>query len=146
MHGMTDNLEFRYVNAALTASSSIDDNSDRIDMSGYESVTFVTPITDSAATGVATLTVQANDDDSDTGMAAVTGGAATATCAVNDDLNGTLLIAEYRKPLDGDRYVQATLTSATANIAYGATLAILRPLRRPATQGATVSDTAYVSG
>jgi hypothetical protein len=54
-----------------------------------------------------------------------------------------MLIAELRKP--AQRYVQATLTSATANIAFGATIAVLVPKRRPVTQGATVSDTTYVS-
>lgn len=143
MHGMIDNLEFRVVGAAVGAGSSIDSNSSRIDMTGYESVTFVATITDSVATGVATLTIQENDADSDTGMANVTGIAAAATCATNDDLNGTALIAEYRNT--GKRYVQATRTSATANIAYGEVIAILKPYLRPAVQGATVSDTAYVS-
>lgn len=143
MHGLLDNLEVRYVGAAVAAGSSIDNNSSRIDMAGYESVTFVTTITDSVATGVATLVVQESDADSDDAMAAVTGTAASVTCAENDDINGTVLITEYRKP--AKRYVQATRTSATANIAYGEVIAILKPLRRPAEQGATVSDTAYVS-
>ena len=143
MHGMIDNLEFRVVGDPVTAGTSIDNNSSRIDMTDYESVTFVATITDSVATGVATLTIQENDDDSDTGMAAVTGTAAAATCAANDDLNGTALIAEYR--LAGKRWVQATRTSATANIAYGNVIAVLRPRLRPAVQGASVSDTAYVS-
>lgn len=143
MHSLTENCEFRYVNDAVAAANNTDDNSTRIDMQGYESVTFIVPITDSVATGVATLTIQENSADSDTGMTAVTGTASTATSAANDDLNGTLLIAEYRNP--GERYVQGTITSATANIAFGATVAILKPYRRPATQGSTVSDTEYVS-
>lgn len=143
MHSISENHEIRYVNAAVGAGSSIDDNSTRIDMSGYESVMFVVPITDSVNTGVATLTIQENDDDSDTGMTAVTGTASTVTSAGDDDLNGTVLVAEYRLP--AKRYVQATLTSATANIAFGATLAILKPYRRPSVQGATVSDAKYVS-
>lgn len=143
MRGLIDNLEYRYVNDAVTAASNTDDNSTIIDMNGYESVTFIVPITDSVATGVATLTIEANTANSDSGMAAVTNAAATVTCAVNGDVNGTLLVAELRKP--AKRYVQAVITSATANIAFGATLAILKPLRVPVTQGATVSDTAYVS-
>ena len=143
MHGLLDNLEVRYVGAAVSAGSSIDNNSSRIDMAGYESVTFVTTITDSVATGVATLVVQESDADSDDAMANVTGTAATKTCAINDDINGTLLATEYRKP--AKRYVQATRTSSAANIAYGEVIAILKPMRRPAEQGATVSDTAYVS-
>jgi len=144
MHGLIDNLEIKYVNAPVSAASNTDDNSTIIDMEGYESVLFVVSITDSAATGVAALTLQDNTADSDSGMAAVTGGAATVTCAINDDVNGTVLAVEYRK--GAKRYVQAVLTSATANIAFGDTIAILKPLRTPASQGATVSDTAYVSG
>lgn len=143
MHGLSKNVEVRYVNDAVVAGSSIDDNSTIIDMADYESVMFVVPITDSVDTGVATLKIEQNSANSDTGMTAVSGAAATATSASNDDLNGTVLIAEVHKP--SERYVQAVVTSATANIAYGATVAYLVPKRKPATQGATVSDTAYVS-
>ncbi len=145
-HQTTDELEFRYVGAAVAAGSSIDNNSSRIDMAGYESVTFVTTITDSVDTGVATLLIEQNTVDSDSGMAAVTSPAtasATVTSGANDDLNGTLLVVEYRKP--ASRYVQAVRTSSTANIAYGEVLAILQPLRKPAAQGATVSDKTAVS-
>lgn len=143
MHGIIDNYEVRVVNDPVANASNTDDNSTRIDMFGFESVMFVVPISDSAATGVATLTVEENDDDSDTGMAAVTNAVATATCTVNDDLNGQVLVAEYRLP--AKRYVQAVVTSATANIAFGATTAILKPMRHPAEQGDTVAATAYVS-
>lgn len=143
MHGLLDNYEVRYVGAAVSAGSTIDNNSSRIDMAGYESVMFMTTITDSVATGVATLVVQESDADSDDAMASVTGTAATVTCTENDDVNGTMLATEYRKP--AKRYVQATRTSATANIAYGEVIAVLKPMRRPAEHGATVSATAYVS-
>lgn len=143
MHGIKDNVEIRYVGAAVAAGSSIDNNSSRIDMADYESVCFVTTIADSVDTGVAALTIEENTDDSDSGMTAVTDAVATATSASNDDLNGTTLIAEYRKP--SARYVQAVRTSATANIAYGTILAILTPKRLPVTQDATNSDVAYVS-
>lgn len=144
MHGISDNFEVVMANAAVTAGSSIDDNSARIDMSDYESAMFVVTITDSVDTGVAALTIQGNDADSDTGMAAISGAVATATSAANDDLNGKLLVAEVRNP--SSRYIQATITSATANIAYGETIAILKPRRRPAVQGATVEAVGYVSG
>lgn len=144
MHGITDNLEFRVVGAPIANGSTIDNNSARIDMAGYESVAFIAPITDSAATGVATLTIEANDADSDTGMAAVEGGAAAVTCVENDDINGTALVAEIRLP--PRRYVQVVRSSATANIAYGSVIAVLTPRRRPAAQGATIASAAYVSG
>lgn len=144
MHGITDNMEIRVIAAAVAAGSSINDASGIIDMADYESVAFVAPISDSAATGVATLSVQANDANSGTGMAAVEGATATITSAANDDLNGTALIAEVRKP--GQRYLRAVRTSATANIAYGEVIAILTPHRRPAEKGETVAASAYVSG
>lgn len=143
MHGINHNMEVRVVGAPVAAGSSIDNNSSRIDMADYESVMFVAPITDSVDTGVATLTIQENSIDSDSGMAAVTGTASTVTSASNDDVNGTALVSEYHKP--AQRFVQAVRTSATANIAYGSVIAILTPKRKPATQGATVSDTAYAS-
>lgn len=142
MHGLLNNAEVRYVNDAITAASNTDDNSSRIDMTDIESALFIVPITDSVATGVATLTIEGNDADSDTGMTAITGAAATATCAVNDDLNGTLLMVEVFRP--ATKYIQAVVTSATANIAYGATTVVLNPYRKPVTQGATVSDSAFV--
>ena len=116
-------VECRRVGDAVAAGSSIDDNSDRIDTAGYEGVIFVTTITDSVATGVATLQVQQNTADSDTGMAAIDDAVATAPSASNDDLNQKLLVASVHRPRE--RYVQATRTSATANIAYGECLAIL---------------------
>lgn len=140
MHKLSDNLEIRVVGALVAAGSSIDNNSTRIDMQNYESVMFVAAITDSVATGVATLTIQSSDEDSDTAMAAVEGTASSATSATNDDLNGTALVSEVYHP--AKRYVQATRASATANIAYGDIIAVLKPRQRPAVNGATVSDVA----
>lgn len=145
MHGLIDNLEIRYVNDPVTNGSSTDDNSTIIDMTGYESVVFMVPITDSANTGVATLTVEENTANSDSGMTAVSGAVATATSAAADDLNGTVLAVEVRNAGGLERYVQGVITSATANIAYGATMAILKPHRVPVTQGATVQASTYVS-
>jgi hypothetical protein len=143
MHGLLNNVEIRHVNAPVAAGSSTNDNSSIIDMDDYESAMFVVTITDSVATGVATLTVESNTANSDSGMAAISGAVATAICGTNDDLNDTVLAVEVHKP--ANRYVQAVLTSGTANIAFGDTLAILVPRRKPSTQGATVSDSAYVS-
>lgn len=143
MHGLKNNVEVRYVGAAVVAGASIDNNSTRIDMTGYESVMFVTSIADSVDTGVAAMEIQQNTIDSDTGMVAISGTSATATSAANDDLNGTLLISEIIKPTG--RYVQATRTSATANIAYGTVVAYLTPYRKPVTDHSTVSAAVSVS-
>jgi hypothetical protein len=143
MHGIKDNLEVRYLGAAIANASNTDNNSTRIDMANYESVLFVCTVTDSVATGVATITIEQNDADSDSGMAAVTGTGATLTCAVNDDINGKLIMTELRNPMK--RYVQAVRTSATANIAYGEIIAILTPMSLPVSQHSTVGDVNYVS-
>lgn len=143
MHGLLKNVEIRVVGAAVTAGASIDNNSSRIDMTDYESVMFVTTITDSVDTGVATLTIQESDADSDAAMAAVAGSASSATSAANDDLNGLALASEVYHP--AKRYVQATRASATANIAYGEVIALLVPHQKPAVQGATISDSALVA-
>ncbi|MFC3071494.1 hypothetical protein [Shinella pollutisoli] len=143
MHGLIDNLEFRVVGAPVANASSTDNNSTRIDMADYESVAFLTVITDSTATGVAGLKIEENDADSDSGMAEIAGSSLTATCVENDDINQLALITEVFKP--AKRFVQAVRTSATANIAFGSVIAVLKPRRRPAVQGATIKASAYVA-
>lgn len=116
-------MKIMEVGAPVAAASNTDSNSDRIDMQGFEGVVFIAAVTDSLNTGVATLKVEQNTADSDTGMAALSGASATATSAEDDDLNNQLLIVDVYKPRE--RYVQAVRTSATANIAFGNVIAIL---------------------
>lgn len=140
----TKNFEIRECGAPVSAASNTDQNTDRIDMSGYESATFIVPITDSVATGVATLTVEQNTSDSDTGMAALSGAVATATSAENDDLNNTLLVVEVTKPRE--RYIQGVITSGTANIAFGNAIVILSGARtKPVSEHESVSDMALAT-
>lgn len=130
--------------APVAAANNTDSNSDRINMANYDSVTFIVPITDSVATGVATLTIEENDSDADPGMTAIPGAVASATCTVNDDLNGKLLAVEVRRP--EKKYVQAVLTSATANIAFGNIIAILgEPRTKPVIGHSTIADSALVT-
>lgn len=136
-------VQVKEVCAPVSASDKINSNSDRIDMAGWDGVVFIVPITDSVATGVATLTIEQNTADSDSGMAALSGAVATATSAVNDDLNGKLLIVDVFRPRE--RYVQGVLTSGTANIAYGNMIAMLYKNRKqPVTEDTTVADSASV--
>jgi hypothetical protein len=145
MNELSKSVDTREVLAPVGASSSIDSNSDILDMSGYDGVRFIVPITDSVATGIATLTAQGNSSNSDSGMAALTGASATVTCVVNDDVNGTLLIVDVLHPLL--RYIQGVLTSSVANIAYGNMIAELYHSRKqPITDASTVSDVAAVVG
>lgn len=139
------NLLIAYGGAAVAAANNTDDNSSRFDMAGYDGILFVTTITDSVQNGVATLTVEANTADSDSGMAAISGAVATKTCAVTDDINGTLLIVDVYRPLK--RYVQGVRTSSAANIAFGEIHAIrYQGKKAPVTQGATVSASTQVMG
>jgi len=139
------NLDVQSVHIPIALASNTDANSTRIDMSGYDGVMFVLPIEDSVSTGIATLTVEANTIDSDTGMVAITGASATKTCAVTDDINGTLLVVDVKGP--AKRYVQGVITSATANIAFGTLTAYLYGAKKlPIAQGATVSASTTVAG
>lgn len=138
-------IEVREVSAPISAANNTDSNSDRIDMAGYEGVMFITPITDSVDTGVATITAEQNTSDSDSGMAALSGATATATSAANDDLNGTLLVLDVFRPTE--RYVQVAITSATANIAFGNTIALLYGKKKlPVAKHSTVQQQTVVVG
>lgn len=146
MHNnLLDNVLISEVHAPISAASSTDANSDILDMSGWDGVVFVAPIEDSVATGVATLKVEQNTANQDSGMAALAGATAAVTSAQNDDVNGTLLVVDVYRPRE--RYVQGVLTSATANIAFGTMIAIqYRGRKAPVTQGATVSASVTVAG
>ena len=144
MHNLTSNVLTSYGGAAVSAASNTDDNSTIVDMTGYDGVRFYTTITDSVATGVATLKIEGNSSNSDSGMAAITGASAAKTCAVNDDINGKLLIVDVYKPQY--RYVQGVRTSGTANIAFGEIhCERYRAHSNPVTADATVSTQAIVA-
>jgi len=141
---MLKDVDIREVEAPVAAASSTDNNSDIIDMAGWEGVIFVCPIEDSVSGGVATLKVEQNTANSDSGMAAIAGASAAVTSGANDDLNGTLLVVEVYRPRE--RYVQAVQVSATQNIAFGTMTAILYgALKMPITKHATVSTRATVT-
>jgi cystathionine beta-lyase/cystathionine gamma-synthase len=138
------NVSVREVGAPVAAAANTDSNSDRIDMQGYEGVMFVCPLTDSVNTGVATLKVEQNTADSDSGMAALSGASAAATSAADDDLNNLLLVVDVYRPTE--RYVQAVRTSGTANIAFGTLTAILYGAKElPVAAHSTVLASAVVA-
>lgn len=139
------NTQLAYGGAAIGNASNTDSASSRFDMSGWEGIRFFTTVTDCADTGVATLTVEANTADSDTGMVAVTGAAAAGTSAANDDLNGKVLMVDVYRPQK--RYVQAVRTSATANIAFGECYAELYgPRKKPTSNHSTIKTATFVVG
>lgn len=120
MQNLANGLKFYHALAAIAAAANTDSDSAAIDTQNYDGVVLITPITDSVATGVATLTAKQCDTSGGT-YAALSGAVATATSAANDDLNGTLLIVDVYRPQE--RYIKANLVSATANIAFGETVA-----------------------
>jgi len=141
---LSNDVETRVVGAPVALGSTIDNNSSRIDMAGHEGVRFIAPITDSVITGVATITVQQNTVDSDTGMADLPTAEAIATSGANDDLNDRCLIVDVFRPRE--RFVQLNRKSATANIAYGSVIAVLYGKKKlPVTQGSTVIQQAVVA-
>lgn len=115
-------LGVTWLATAVVAGSSIDDDSAIIDMEGFDGVVFLTSIEDSVDTGVATMTVEQNDANSGTGMAALAGAVSTRTSAANDDLNGLMLAVDVYQPKE--RYLRVNRASATANIAYGSVVAL----------------------
>jgi hypothetical protein len=136
-------VKIEEVGAPVANANNTDQNSDRLDMSGWDGVVFIVPITDCVQAGVATLKVEENTSDSDTGMTALTGATATATSAGNDDLNNMLLVVDVYRPRE--RYVQGVITSATQNIAFGNTIAIRYQGRKlPITEAASIADSAIV--
>jgi len=141
---LTDNIKIMEVLTPEGLASNTNANSDCIDMSGWDGVVFVVPITDSTDTGVATLTVKQNDSDSDSGMDALENAEATATSATDDDLDDQLLIVDVYRPTK--RYVQGVITSDVANMAFGNMIAILyNGSKFPISQDDTVEDIAQVA-
>jgi hypothetical protein len=142
---LSKNTDINYGGAAVAAAIGTDDNSSRFDMAGYDGLLFFTTITDSDATGVATLSVEENSADSDTGMTAISGASAAKTCTDNDDINETLLIVDVYKPQK--RYLQGVRTSATANIAFGEIHAIrYKGKMGPIAANSTISTRTTVIG
>lgn len=139
------NIDISYSKLLVAAASNTDDNSAILDMSGYDGVMFICTITASLNTGVATLTVENNTANADSGMTAINGAVATATDAGGNALVGKCLIVDVYKPQK--RYVQAVRTSAVANITFGDMVAIrYKGKKKPVTQGATVSASTQVVG
>lgn len=130
---------FKIIKAAngVAAADDTDENTSRIDMSGWDGICFITPIVLAVATGIATVTVEQNDSDSDIGMTALTGAKATKISATAN----TLLVVDVYKPTK--RYVQAAITSSVANVTFGNTIAILYNGKKvPVDVDDTIADSA----
>lgn len=145
MQNLLNNIKLDYVAAAVSAANNTDNDSAIVDTQGYDGVLFLTTITDSVSTGVATMTIEQNSANSGSGMAALSGAVATKTSGGNDDINGQMLAVDVYRPRE--RYLRANRTSATANIAYGECIAILyKGNKMPIAQAAAdVADSAVVT-
>lgn len=142
---LSKNAKLSFGLAAVAAGSSTDSNTSILDMSGFNGCMAFVTLTDSADTGVATLNMQGNTINSDTGMATITGATATATSAANDDLNSTVLLVDVYKPVK--RYIQANVVSATANIAFGETYLVqYKSSKAPITESGTIQSSTFVVG
>lgn len=136
MQNLANDVKISWVKALIASANNTDSNTAILDMSGWDGVVFITPITTATTGGVATLTVEANTANSDSGMVAITGAAAAKT----SPSNGTLLIVDVYRPLK--RYVQGVLTSATQVVTFDATIAIqYRGTKAPV----TVSDNTTIA-
>lgn len=145
MQNLLNNIKLDWLKTVVAAGSSIDDDSAIVDTQGFDGCLFITTITDSVDTGVATMTIEQNSVNSGTGMAALSGAVATATSAANDDLNNQILAVDVYRPRE--RYLRVNRASATANIAYGEVLAILyKGIKMPISQAtADVADSVAVT-
>lgn len=138
---LTKNVLIEEVGAPVSAANNTDQNTDILDMSGWDGVVFLVPVVLSVAGGVATLKVEGNTVNSDTGMAALTGAAAAKTSATAN----TLLIVDVYRPVK--RYLQGVVTSATQEVTFGNTIAIRYcGDKAPITNGASVATATAVVG
>ena len=98
---LLNSLAPTFLAGAIVAALDTDNNSTIIDMAGYEGVVVMAHITDSVATGIATLTVQQSATNAAGGMAAISGATATLTSVVTDDLNGLMMAIDNGRIIIG---------------------------------------------
>lgn len=119
---LTKNVSIGEVGIPNVLSGSLDINSDRIDMTGFDGITLVCPILSSTSSSVISLTVEQSNTDSDTSMAALDNSVATVTASANGSENDTLLIVDVGKPVK--RYVQAVRTTTVNSAGFGTVIAM----------------------
>ncbi len=141
MQNLANNIKVSWVKALIASANNTDGNTAILDMSGFDGVIFITPVTTATTGSVVTLTVEANTANSDSGMAAITGAAATKTSPAD----GTLLVVDVYRPQK--RYVQGVITSATQVATFGASIAIqYSGSKMPISEATTIADQTVVVG
>lgn len=141
MQNLANNVKISWVKALIASNASTDSNTAILDMSGFDGVIFITPVTTATTGSVVALTVESSTTNADTYMAAITGAAATKTSPAD----GTLLVVDVYRPLK--RYVQGVITSATQVATFDATIAIqYSGSKMPISEAATIADQTVVVG
>lgn len=118
-----------------TAAGTTDIDSDRVDMTDFDSVCFVWQLGDVDNTAVVSALLKSNAADSTTGSTTeITGTSTTATATSADD---KLIIVNCHRPTH--RYAYSTLDRGTANAVLDGCVAYqYNASSLPVTQGSTV--------
>ncbi len=141
MQNLANNIKISWVKALIASANNTDSNTAILDMSGFDGVIFITPVTTATTGSVVTLTVESNTANSDSGMAAISGAVATKTSPAD----GTLLVVDVYRPQK--RYVQGVITSATQVATFDASIAIqYSGSKMPITEALTIADQVVVVG
>lgn len=123
--------------ANYAAASTTDVDSARVDMTGYDTVTFIAAVGDVTSGCVLNLTVKSNAADSTS--SSTTEKAGTTITAGSTDTDNCLLINTVHKPTL--RYAYATLAIDTQNAVFENIIAIQYNAKNvPVTQPATTVD------
>lgn len=138
---LTKDCKFTKVNNAVAAGTT-DQDSDRVDMTGFDSVCFVWSIGDVTSGAVVQAIAKSNAADSTSSSTTEKSG--TSTTAGASNMDNTLLIVDLHKPTL--RYAYSTLVIDTQNAVVNGCYAIQYNAKSlPVTQSATVFE-AVVGG
>lgn len=123
----------RVMNAV--AAGTTDQESDRVDMTGFDSVIFILLMGDNADTATIGLIAKSNAADSTSGSTTEKTGTNTALTATSGD--NKLVIVDLHRPTL--RYAYVTVDRGTANVVIDGVIAIqYNSKAQPITQGSTV--------
>lgn len=138
------NVKLGVAYTLIAAANNTDQKTAVFDMSGYDGVMFITPITVETNTGTATLDVHGNTANSTSGSALIAGASATVT-STGSNAAGKALVVDVYRPLS--RYVMGRIRSGVANMTFGPTIAVLYDSRnKPTVQDATIAANTLVVG
>ena len=122
------------------AAGTTDVNCTAVDMSGYDSVTFIAAFGALTATQVTNCFVQGSDDNS-----SFSDLAGTRTTSMADGDGNKLVVVEVQKPNPSYRYIRLVIDRGTANAVIDGVVAVQTHARKaPVTNGSTVQATKLV--